>query len=62
MTPLFSEAIEVAGNRPNTLISDGAENFHSAITSSYGANRLPRTRYINHIKLQGNHNNNKMDL
>jgi len=30
ITPLFSKGKEVAGTRPNTRISDGAPNFHTA--------------------------------
>ena len=30
ITPLFSKGKEVVGTRPNTLISDGAPNFHTA--------------------------------
>jgi len=30
ITPLFRKGKDVAGTRPNTLISDGAPNFHTA--------------------------------
>ncbi len=30
ITPLFTKGKEVAETRPNTLISDGAPNFHTA--------------------------------
>ena len=30
------------------------------LTESY-TNKFPRTRHINHIKLQGDHDNNKME-
>jgi putative transposase len=30
ITPLFTKGKEIAGTRPNTLISDGAPNFHTA--------------------------------
>ena len=52
---------EVAGTRPNTLISDGAPNFHTAFNRELYTNKWPRTRHINHIRLQGDHNNNKME-
>jgi hypothetical protein len=28
--PLFKDAKQIAGKRPNTLITDGARNFHDA--------------------------------
>jgi putative transposase len=61
ITPLFSKGKDIAGNRPNTLISDGAPNFHTASNKELWTNRYPRTRHINHIRLQGDHNNNKME-
>jgi putative transposase len=62
ITPLFSKGKEVAGGtRPNTLISDGAPNFHTAFNRELYTNKWPRTRHINHIRLQGDHNNNKME-
>jgi putative transposase len=54
--PLFRRAKEIAGKRPNTIITDGAANFYEAFTISN-----PRTRHISHIRLQGDHNNNKME-
>jgi putative transposase len=61
ITPLFSKGKEVADIRPNTLISDGAPNFHTAFNRELYTNKWPRTRHINHIRLQGDHNNNKME-
>jgi putative transposase len=61
ITPLFSKGKEIAGTRPNTLISDGAPNFHTAFNRELYTNKWPRTRHINHIRLQGDHNNNKME-
>jgi putative transposase len=61
ITPLFSKGKEVAGTRPNTLISDGAPNFHTAFNRELYTNKRPRTRHINHIRLQDDHNNNKME-
>jgi putative transposase len=61
ITPLFSKGKEVAGTRPNTLISDGAPNFHTAFNRELYTNKWPRSRHINHIRLQGDHNNNKME-
>jgi putative transposase len=62
ITPLFSKGKKVAGGtRPNTLISYGAPNFHTAFNRELYTNKWPRTRHINHIRLQDDHNNNKME-
>jgi putative transposase len=61
ITPLFSKGKEVAGTRPNTLISDGAPNVHTAFNRELYTNKWPSTRHISHIRLQGDHNNNKME-
>jgi transposase-like protein len=59
--PLFRKAKEIAGKRPNVLISDGAKNYHDAYMHEFATIRSPRTRHISHIRLQGDHNNNKME-
>ena len=59
--PLFQKGKEVAGTRPNTLISDGAPNFHNAYNKEFFTNKKPWTTHINHIRLHGDHNNNKME-
>jgi len=59
--PLFKDAKEIAGKRPNALITDGARNFHDAFTKEFFTINNPRTRHILHIRLQGDHNNNKME-
>ena len=41
ITPLFSKGKEVAGTRPNTLISDRAPNFHTAFNKEIYTNRFP---------------------
>ncbi len=46
ITPLFQKGKEVAGTRPNTLISDGAPNFHTATTRELYTNKWPRTRQL----------------
>src|SRR4051812_47153371 len=43
ITPLFNKGKEVAGTRPNTLISDGALNFHTAFNKELWTNRWPQT-------------------
>jgi putative transposase len=60
ITPVFSKGKEVAGTRPNTLISDDP-NFYTAFNRELYTNKWPRSRHINHIRLQVDHNNNKME-
>jgi hypothetical protein len=59
--PMFREGIEVAGKKPLTLISDGAQNFHNAYKREYWTHTVPRTQHIQHIHLEGDMNNNKME-
>jgi len=54
-------AKEITGKRPNTVIIDGAANFHDALKKEFFTINSPRTRHISHIRLQGDHNNNKME-
>ncbi len=57
---LFRKAKEIAGKRPTVLISDGARNYDDTYRHEFATIRSPRTRHIRHIRLQGDHNNNKM--
>jgi len=59
--PLFREGKEVAKKKPNILISDGAPNFHDAYKKEYWTVKNPRTKHIQHIRLQGDVHNNKME-
>ena len=59
--PLFKKAKEITGKRPNVLISDGAPNFNQAFKDEFFTRRKPRSRHVRHIRLQGDHNNNKME-
>jgi putative transposase len=43
------------------LISDGAPNFGEAFKKEFWTTPKPRTRHISHIRIQGDHNNNKME-
>lgn len=61
INPLLKNGKHIAGKRPNTLISDGTPNFNDAFNKEFYTNTNPRTRHIRHIRLQGNHNNNKME-
>jgi putative transposase len=36
-------------------------NFHVAFNKEFYTNKNPKTRHIRHIRLQGDHNNNKME-
>jgi putative transposase len=59
--PLLENAKELVGKRPNTFITDGAPNFHDAFKKEFFMINNPRTRHISHIRLQGDHNNNKIE-
>ena len=59
--PLFKKAKEVTGKRPNVLISDGAPNFNQAFKDEFFTRRISRSRHVRHIRLQGDHNNNKIE-
>lgn len=43
------------------MITDGAANFHDAFKKEFYTLKDPKTRHISHIRLQGDHNNNKME-
>jgi putative transposase len=58
--PLFKDTKEIAGKRPNPVITDGAHNFHDAFNKEFFTINNPQIRHISHIRLQGDHNNNKM--
>jgi transposase-like protein len=59
--PMFKEGREIAGKKPMTIISDGAPNFHKAYMKEYFTHAVPRTKHIQHIHLDGDMNNNKME-
>ena len=59
--PLLQKGKELTNKRLNTFITDGAPNFHGAFNKAFFTLKDPRTRYISHIRLQGDHNNNKME-
>ncbi|MFZ2412522.1 MAG: DDE-type integrase/transposase/recombinase [Candidatus Methanoperedens sp.] len=58
---LFHEAKEVAGKRPNTIITDGLHSYREAYNKEFFTLKNPRTKHINAIKLSGNMNNNKQE-
>jgi hypothetical protein len=59
--PLFKEGKQRAGKKPNVLISDSAPNFHVAYNKEFFTLKNPRTKHIQHIRLQGDNHNNKME-
>jgi putative transposase len=59
--PLLKKGKELTDKRPLALISDGAPNFHEAYRKELFTLKNPRTRHISHIRLQRDHNNNKME-
>jgi transposase-like protein len=60
--PLFQLAKQIAGKTPRTLVSDGAANFHEAYNREFRTLKVEtRTEHIRHIRLQGDHNNNRME-
>jgi hypothetical protein len=61
IAPLFKTGKEVTGTRPNTLISDGPANFKTAFNKELYTNGFPRAKHESHIRLQGDHDNNKME-
>ncbi len=53
---------QIAGKQPKTLVSDGAANFHEAYNKEFRTARLEtRTEHIRHIRLKGDHDNNRME-
>jgi transposase-like protein len=58
---LFKEGKEIAGKKPNVIISDGARNFHHAFNKEFFTLKNPRTKYIQNIRLEGDNHNNKME-
>jgi putative transposase len=59
--PLLKKGKELTGKRPLALISDGARNFHRAYKKEFFTVKNPRTKHISHIRIHGDHNNNKME-
>jgi transposase-like protein len=61
---IFREAKEIAGKRPNVMVTDGLPAYHDAFNRELYTNTKPQSRHINAIKLTGNawnENNNKME-
>lgn len=61
---LFQNGKEIAGKKPETLITDGLRAYHDAFNKEFYQNKSPRSQHINAIKLSGHGNeanNNKME-
>jgi transposase-like protein len=61
---IFRSAKEIAGKRPNALITDGLPAYHEAFNQEFYTNTNPHSRHINAIRITGHHsdaNNNKME-
>lgn len=58
---LFRESKEIAGKKPEILITDGLRSYHDAFNKEFYTNSKPQSRHINAIKLTGDSNNNKME-
>ena len=58
---LFQLAKKVTGKKPETLITDGLPAYHDAFKKEFWTLRNPRTEHVRHIKIRGDHNNNKME-
>lgn len=61
---LFAMGKEVAGKRPETLITDGLQSYKDAFKKEFFTLKTPKSRHISAIKLGGQGgeaNNNKME-
>ncbi|MGI0068760.1 MAG: IS6 family transposase, partial [Nitrosopumilaceae archaeon] len=58
--PMFREAQRITGKNPQTIISDGAQNFQEASKVFY-TNTYPRTQHLKDITFDGERHNNKME-
>lgn len=58
---LFKEGKDIAGRRPETLITDGLPSYHDAFNKVFYQRNNPQSQHVNAIKLIGSANNNKME-
>ena len=63
VAPMFAKAKDVAGKVPETLVSDGAANFHHAWREQYAPRNYTQkqTTHINQVEFDGEHHNNQME-
>lgn len=58
---LFRKAKEIAGKKPEVMITDGLRSYHNAYLQEFFTLQNPRTVHIRHITIKGDRNNNKME-
>jgi transposase-like protein len=59
---LFATAKEVAGKKPNILVTDGLRSYREAWLKEFRTSKFDTsTIHIRHITLTGEHHNNKME-
>jgi putative transposase len=58
---LFSEGKEIAGKRPETLITDGLQSYHDAFNKVFYQRSNPQSQHVNAIHFKGPADNNKME-
>jgi transposase-like protein len=59
---LFRKGKEVTQTKPKVIITDGLQSYKEAYQKEFWEiDRKERTLHIRHIRLQGDHNNNKME-
>ncbi len=59
---LFRQAKEVAQTKPKVIITDGLKSYGEAYRKEFWEiNRQKRTLHIEHIRMSGDMNNNKME-
>jgi putative transposase len=58
---LLQMSKQIAGKRPTAFITDGLPAYHLAFKQEFYSCKNPRSQHICHIRLQGDHNNNKME-
>lgn len=58
---LFRRSKEIAGKKPLTLITDGAQNYRDAFRREFYTNHKPQSVHIRDIRMSGHIHNNKME-
>jgi putative transposase len=58
---LFTEAKDIAGKRPETLITDGLPSYHDAFNKVFYQRSNPKSQHVNAIHFKGPANNNMME-
>jgi transposase-like protein len=58
---LFAKSKEIAGKKPLTLITDGAQNYQRAFNREFYTMKNPQSVHVRDIRLGGQVHNNKME-